>query len=148
DGRSDAAVALIFAPGRPLQVPASANCAARDQRRRSKDVAGNAVPPDARDFLECENATVPADGSFATAGPRGAFNDHVALVAAADLLPALEAAVAVRIEREILPPLRAAYAGGEWSVAPGNPVYPFAARFSSGTLDPDAGRGSAGTVQG
>src|SRR5262249_13352975 len=67
DGRPEAAIALIFAPGRPLQVPVSAQCPARDQQRRSKDVAGNPVPPDARDFLECENATVPADGSFVTA---------------------------------------------------------------------------------
>src|SRR6185369_1488976 len=103
DGRAEAAIALIFAPGRPLQVAASAQCAARDQQRRSKDVAGNPVSPDARDFLECENATLPADGSFATVGPAGGFNDQVVQITAADLIPALEAAIAVRVAREIVP---------------------------------------------
>ena len=148
DGRSEAAVALVFAPGRPLQVAASARCAPRDQRRRSKDVAGNPLPPDARDFLECENATVPADGSFTTAGPAGAFNDQLVLVTVADLLPALEAAIATRAGREIASALRTVYADSDWGLAAGSPVYPYAAQFSAGSLDPDAGRGSAGTMQG
>jgi hypothetical protein len=148
DGRPEAAVALIFAPGRPLQVAASAQCAARDQQRRSKDVAGNPVSPDARDFLECENATLPADGSFATVGPAGSFNDQVVQIRAADLLPALEAAIAVRVAREIVPALRTVYGGADWGLAPDNLVYPYAARFAADKLDPDAGRGSPGTLQG
>lgn len=148
DGRAQAAIALIFAPGRPLQVQASAQCAARDQTRRSKDLAGNPVPPDARDFLECENATLPADGSFATGGPAGSFNDQAIALTVADLLPALEAAIATRTEREILPALRTTYSSAQWGVAPDNPVYPYAARFADAKLDPDGGRGSAGLLQG
>jgi len=148
DGRAEAAIALIFAPGRPLQVAASSQCAARDQQRRAKDIAGNPVSPDARDFLECENATLPADGSFTTVGPPGSFNDQVVQVSVADLVPALEAAIAVRVAREIVPGLKTLYAGAEWGLAPDNLVYPYAARFAADKLDPDAGRGSAGTLQG
>lgn len=148
DGRPNAAVALIIAPGRPLQVPASAGCLPRDQRRRSRDVAGNPLPPDARDFLECQNAEVPADERFATSGPSDRFNDQMVIVEAADLLPGIEAAIATRIEREIAPALRSAYASAEWSASPSNPVYPYAARFAAGAFNPDAWRGSAGTFQG
>jgi hypothetical protein len=147
DGRADSAVALIFAPGRPLQVAAAPGCAARDQRRRSKDVAGSPTAPDVRDYLECENATVPADASFVTVGPPDRFNDQGVVVSAADVLPVLEAAIALRAEREIAPALRG-YAGAEWGLEPGSPVYPYAARFSAGGFNPDAYRGQAGTLQG
>ena len=148
DGRPNAAIALIIAPGRPLQVPASADCQPRDQRRRSKDVAGNPLPPDARDFLECQNAKVPADERFATSGPSDRFNDQVVIVGAADLVPGIEAAIASRIEREIAPALRSVYAGAEWNASPANPVFPFAARFAASAFNPDDYRGSAGTFQG
>ena len=148
DGQAGAAVALIVAPGRPLQIRASPGCAARDQRRRSKDVSGNPVVPDARDYLECENATAPADLEFASRGPADSFNDQVLAIAAADLVPAIEAAIAHRIEREIAPALRMAYAATEWGVSPANPLFPFAARFGNGAFNPDAYRGSAGTLQG
>ena len=60
-----AAVALIIAPGKALQVAAGGSCMARNQsRRRQPNVAW-----DLRDFLECENATSPADALFVSAGP-------------------------------------------------------------------------------
>ncbi len=64
----------------------------------------NALAPDFRDYLECENATSPVDASFATNGPAGSFNDQVLAVTTRDLLPGLEAAIVKRIEREIVPP--------------------------------------------
>jgi len=143
DGRPNAAVALIIAPGAPLGVPAAAGCAPRTQSR-------HAPPLDLRDYLDCDNATSPADASFVTSGPPDGFNDQVLRVTAADLLPALEAAIAKRIERDVVPALRAAYAAPEWGTTSANPVFPFAARFAdaSGGFNPDAHRGSAGLLQG
>ncbi len=139
DGREDAAVALIIAPGPALQVSASTGCTPRTQSRAMS-------PPDARDYLECDNATLPADASFASAGPLGSFNDQVLPVTTADLLPGIEAAIKVRIERDIVPPLRDAYAGPDWGLPAGRAVFPYAAPFA----DPGASDflGAVGNVQG
>ena len=147
DGIAGAAVAVIFAPGRPLQVAALPGCAARDQGRRIKDVAGNAVTPDVRDYLECENAVVPSSGDFVTRRASGRFNDQAIVVTSAEVLPMLEAAVAIRAEREIAPALRV-YSGSEWGLENGSPLYPYAARFAAATFNPDNHRGQAGELQG
>jgi len=139
DGRADAVVALIIAPGPALQVPASTGCAPRTQSRGRS-------PPDPRDYLECDNGTLPADASFASAGPTGSFNDQVLPVTAADLMPGIEAAIKVRIERDIVPPLRSAYEGPQWGLPAGQAAFPYAAPFADpGTSD---FRGAAGNVQG
>lgn len=139
DGRSNAAVALIIAPGPALAPPPVAGCAARTQSR-------GATPPDVRDYLECANADVPADARFASAGPLGAFNDQVLPVTAADLLPGLEAAIKVRIERDVVPALRQIYAGPEWGLPAGHVAFPYAAPFADpGTSDY---RGTVGATQG
>ena len=64
------------------------------------------------------------------------FNDHVVALSAAELLPALEAAIAKRIERDIVPPLKRVYATAAWGLSSANPVFPFAAPFA------DPGRSS------
>jgi hypothetical protein len=46
-------------------------------------------------------------------------------------LPAVEAAIADRIEREIAPLLKNAYAGPSWGLAAGDRVYPYAAAFAN-----------------
>ena len=139
DGREDAAVALIIAPGPALSVSSGVGCAPRTQSRGTS-------PPDVRDYLECDNATLPADASFASAGPLGSFNDQVLPVTTADLLPGIEAAIMVRIARDVVPPLREAYAGPDWGLPVGRAVFPYAAPFA----DPGASdfRGAAGNVQG
>ena len=139
DGRSNAAVALIIAPGPALAVPSVAGCVARVQSR-------GATPPDARDYLECANADVPADARFASNGPLGAFNDQVLPVTAADLLPGLEAAIKVRIERDIVPALRQVYTGQEWGLPAAHVAFPYAVPFA----DPGASdfRGAVGATQG
>ncbi|MGA8051314.1 MAG: hypothetical protein WCA09_14145 [Burkholderiales bacterium] len=139
DGRANVAVALIIAPGSPLRVTASTGCASRMQSRGK-------TPPDVRDYLECENATLPADASFASTGPIGSFNDQVLPVTRADLLPGIEAAIKVRIERDVVPQLRNVYAGPEWGLPPGSAVFPYAAPFA----DPGASdfRGVIGVDQG
>ena len=139
DGEPNAAVALLIAPGPAFSVPAAPGCAARVQAR-------SALPPNVRDYLECENASSPADSNFASRGPAGSFNDHVVKVTAADLLPAIEAAIAHRIEREIVPLLKGVYASAAWGASPANPVFPYAAPFA----DPATSnyQGAAGTFRG
>lgn len=139
DGEPNGAVALIVAPGPAFSVQAAAGCAARVQSR-------SALPPDFRDYLECDNATSPADANFVTAGPPGSFNDQVLRVTAADLLPAIEAAIAHRIEREIVPQLKSVYASAAWGLSATNPLFAYAAPFS----DPATSnyQGTAGTFRG
>ena len=118
---------------------AAPGCAARAQSR-------SALPPNVRDYLECENATSPADVNFAGTGPAGSFNDQVVRITAADVLPAIEAAIAHRIEREITPLVKAIYAGAAWGTSATNPLFPYAAPFS----DPATSnyQGAAGTFRG
>ena len=138
DGQPNAAVALIIAPGPAMIVQAAPGCTARPQTRN---------PPspsmDARDYIECSNT---ATSTFASTGPATSFNDQVLMVTNADLLPAIEAAVAHRIEREVVPQLRSVYAGAEWGLTSNNPVFPFAAPFA----DPQTAsfQGMAGVFQG
>ena len=112
-------VALIIAPGRPLNVMASANCLARSQRRTTPSPA-----IDFRDFLECQNANAPADTVFASNGPAGSFNDQVLALTAAELLPAIEAAAGARFVREFAAGMR--YCAAPWTAC----HLPFAANFA------------------
>jgi hypothetical protein len=127
DATANAAVALIIAPGGPVQVQASANCTARNQTRSLPSPA-----IDLRDYLECQNATSPADASFATTGPDGSFNDQVLAVTANEVLPIIESAVGARFVREFGPSMR--YCGSLWPpcTGAGSAVYlPFAANFGN-----------------
>src|SRR5438552_9547520 len=128
DGQANAAVALIIAPGAAMNVAASAGCTARNQARSAP-----APTMDARDYIECFNT---GTSTFATPGPTTSFNDQVVRITVADVMPAIEAAIASRVEREIAPLLRGVYATSSWgaNVSAGNPVYPFAAPFADPSL--------------
>src|SRR6267378_103993 len=128
DGSAKAAVALIIAPGAAMNVAASAGCTARNQAR--------SVPSptiDARDYIECFNT---GTSTFATIVPTTSFNDQVVRITIADVMPGIEAAIASRAEREIVPLLRGVYATNSWgtNISAGNPVYPFAAPFADPSL--------------
>ncbi|MDH4192087.1 MAG: hypothetical protein OEW21_18015, partial [Betaproteobacteria bacterium] len=123
DGQSNAAVALIIAPGGALNVAASANCAARNQSRGT-------APPDFRDYLECENASASPNASFATGGSAGSFNDQVLAISAAEILPGIEAAIAKRIERDLAAEFAKA-ADDMPGTTPSKRFYPFAAIWSN-----------------
>jgi hypothetical protein len=129
DGAANAAVALIIAPGPAIAAQAGAGCTAWSQ---SRPAAG---PPDLRNYLECENATSPADATFVTARADSSFNDQVLRVTTADALPALEAAVAHRMQREIAPALKAAaYTSTQYAGIPaGVPLYPYPVPFTDPT---------------
>ena len=139
DGAANAAVALIIAPGPAFAVQSAPGCAARVQQR-------SALPPNVRDYLECENATSPADLQFASQGPAGSFNDQVVRITPADVLPAIEAAIAHRIEREVAPLLKSAYASAAWGTSAANPLFPYATPFA----DPATSnyQGASGTLRG
>jgi len=117
------AVALIIAPGAALAVPAAPGCAAWNQTRSRTGT------PDWRNYLECENANSPADAAFVNRGPDGSFNDQVLAVTAAEVLGGIEAAIAARVQREIVQPLSDVYAGPSWGLAGKERMFPFAAAF-------------------
>lgn len=149
DGQANAAVALLIAPGRPLSIvpnagQTAAGCAARVQ---SHTFGGTL---NVLNFLDCHNATT-ADYAYVTTVVDNAtnpvFNDQVLAVTTADLLPGIEASIAKRIERDIVPALKAVYATADWGLSTANPVFPYAAPFAH--AGPGAGtsdyRGTAGT---
>lgn len=139
DGVPNAAVALIIAPGPPMNVQASAGCAARNQM--SRPAPSPAI--NAADYVECFNL---AAASYSTGGPGASFNDQVAVVTVADLMPAIEAAIADRFARQIAPQIRSAYSAAPW---PSDPVLPFAAPFGDPTASPaNKFQGSAGATRG
>jgi hypothetical protein len=140
DGAANDAIALIIAPGPAFSVPAAPGCSAWAQVRPTTGI------PDWRNYLECDNATSPADASFVTTGPRAAFNDQVIRITVADLMPALEAAISERITREILPVLPAVYAAPGWGFGGSVHKYPYAATFANPATS--AMKGSLAITQG
>ncbi len=125
-GAANSVVALIIAPGPAIVVASASGCTAFSQSRPTTGT------PDLRNYLECENATYPTpDGFFATTGPSGSFNDQVLKITVADVMPGIEAAIASRIEREILPALKTVYTPATWGFTGSNPILPFASPFAS-----------------
>jgi len=134
DGTASAAVALIVAPGQAMSVQAATGCTARNQVRATPSSTINAA-----DYLECYDT---ATASVSTTGPSSSFNDMALAVTAADVLPAIEAAVAARFESEIAPVLRASYPASAWTTY----TLPFASAFADPTAS--AFKGTAGTLSG
>jgi hypothetical protein len=129
-------VALIIAPGAAMNVQAAAGCTARNQSR-----AAPAPAMDARDYLECfDSGTL----QFVTTAASTSYNDQVVRITVADVMPAIEAAIANRIEREILPALQTVYTPAAWGFAGSNPVLPFPAPFASPGFNTGSGS-NAGT---
>ena len=128
-GAANSIVALIIAPGPAFKVATATGCTEISQSRPTTGT------PDWRNYLECENATYPTpDATFVTTGPSGSFNDQVMKITVADIMPGIEAGIASRIEREILPALQTVYTPAAWGFPAGtlnNPVLPFASPFAS-----------------
>jgi hypothetical protein len=138
DGAANNAVALIIAPGRSFN--GTTACSAVAQVRA---VAG---APNRANYLECANA---AGATFETTGASDAFNDQVIRVTAAELLPEIEAAIAERTAREIVPLLQNVYASNAWaaSLSATNPAYPYPAPFADPAIT-SSFRGSAASCAG
>lgn len=128
DDQAHAAVALIVAPGAPIAlVPTAAQvamgCAARVQAR-------NPAAPNYLDYLECQN--IPGASlrtSVVDNAVNPVFNDQALIVTASDVLDAIEAPVAARIARDIVPQLQSVYASSVWGTSATNPAFPFPAAF-------------------
>ena len=118
DGVPNSAIALIISPGPAFSVQAAPNCAAINQTRPTTGT------PSPSNYLECQNAV---GSTFVTTGPSGSFNDQVLKVTAADVMPAIEAAIADRIQRQIVPALQTVYAGAVWGLGASGRKYPFPA---------------------
>jgi hypothetical protein len=140
-------VALIIAPGPAVNLssgvtPSGLSCGARSQARSAP--AGTMDP---RDYLDCYDLATLRFTAFGAGSP---FNDQVIKVTVADIMPAIEAAIANRIEREIIPLLNTVYTPSVWGFSGSNPLYPFAAPFAN--PGPGAGTssfaGSNGTYLG
>jgi hypothetical protein len=136
--------ALVIAPGAPLSAAPGAGQLAQGCVARVQSGA-LIVPPNRRDYLECHGAT-DFRSSVVDNAVNPVLNDQVVGIGPADLLPALEAAIAKRIERDIVPPLSGVYATPAWGLSAAHPVFPFAAPFA----DPGTSgfQGAAGTFQG
>jgi hypothetical protein len=121
-------VALIIAPGAAIDASTSAGCMPHTQTRNAPSPAMVA-----RDYLECfDTATL----QFVTSAPATSLNDQVVRITTAEVLPAIEAAIAHRFEREIAPAIRSAYLNGDaanpnpaWPTS--NAVLPFAVPFGN-----------------
>ena len=148
-----AVVALLIAPGPALNIAPNAGqitagCTARTQSRSQNPPA---FTPNPLDYLDCHNGTT-ADNVFASSvvdnASNAVFNDQVLAVTAADVMPALEAAIAKRIELRIVPVLKAVYSTPTWgsTVSVANPLLPFAVPFADPTTSDY--RGAAGTFAG
>jgi hypothetical protein len=142
DGRP--AIALVIAPGNALHSAPTASQLAAGCLARVQSPA-RAVPPNPRDYLECHGARAFRSGVVDNAA-NPAFNDQVVAIGAPDLMPALEAAIAKRIERDVVPQLRHVYATPDWGLSAEHAVYPFAAPF--GDPGTSSFRGAAGALQG
>ena len=104
----DTVVALLIAPGPAIYTTCNGTGVSQVRSPTAN------VAPDWKNYLECENATSPADTNFVTTGPSASFNDQVVKITVADIMPGIEAAVADRIQREIDPVLKTVYG---WSSA-------------------------------
>ena len=103
------------------------------------------IPPNLRDYLGGYTASAFRSGVVDNATNQ-AFNDQVVAIGAADLMPALEAAIAKRIERDVIPELKRVYATPTWGLSAEHAVHPFAAPF--GDPGTSSFRGAAGALQG
>jgi hypothetical protein len=112
-------VAVVFAPGQALQ----------GQDR-------NAAHNSASSYLEGFNLSNPVNYVFATnASPLDTLNDRLVAITQADLMSAVEPALAARIERDIKPYLRTYF--NQWG------AFPFPAKFD----DPSPGTLGAGSTR-
>jgi hypothetical protein len=145
DGVANDAIALIIAPGPAIAAPAATGCTAWNQARPTTGI------PDSRNYLECENATGASFVTFkaptvdpVTKTVTQVSNDQVIKITVEDVMPALEAAIAHRTEREIVPALKSVYASNAWAtnLSAANPLFPYPATFSNPTTA--SYRGTAG----
>lgn len=144
-------VALLIAPGPALKIAPNSNQTAAGCTSRTQVQTINlpGTSPNPLDFLDCQNGTT-SDNTFTTAVVDNAtnpvFNDQVVAITTADLLPALEAAIARRMATDIVPVLKSVYADTAWGTSSASPAFAFPAPFADPTTSNY--RGQNGLYQG
>jgi len=135
DGQSNAAAALIIAPGVPLNTLAEPGTPAAPCARVNQQVLLRSTSPLApANFLECANA---AGGNYSTVSSTPWSNDRVIVVTAAEIMDAIQGAVADRLQRTVAPALanwdqtEFSSRGRSWSVSHSLPYLPFASTFTN-----------------
>lgn len=100
DGTSNAAVAMIIAPGEALNTASNASAAPSPCVKRNQTSGRNASTLNASDFVECGNATMAA---LVSSRNDTWGNDRAVSITAAELIKAIEGIVADRIQRQVAP---------------------------------------------
>jgi len=133
NGNPNAAVALLIAPGKPLNTladPATppAGCSRVNQQVSTRNTASLAPA----NFLECGNDTGTAN--YAIPGPSEWTNDRVIAITAAEWAQAIAGPVADRLQRQAAPALndwRTTESVANW----GTSFLPYASTFSKQTAN-------------
>jgi len=145
DDAAGAAVAMIVAPGTALNIQPNGNQTACTARNQSASRAS--LPPNYRDFLECQNN--PA-GTFVTTVAdnvtNAVFNDQVVVLRVADFMPLVEGVVARRLATGAATAIQSMYSTASWGALSSAPVFPYAVPF--GNPDSSTFQGTSGTTQG
>jgi hypothetical protein len=118
DGVVNAAVAIIFSPGKPIN-------------GQTRPLPTAASPPDKAQYLDLTNGD--GDNTFVTSGPINTFNDRLLSITADELFHVVEK----RVAREVIRALDDYYCGvnnsdrvGNCIISGGNRFYPTPASFS------------------
>ncbi|HLX80958.1 MAG TPA: hypothetical protein VKS43_10275 [Burkholderiales bacterium] len=141
DGTSNTVVAVIIAPGPPLNTtglagPPPAGCSAVNQLTNRYT-----VPYVVTNFLECGDAT----GSYTTIGPSSWSNDRTISITANEVMDAISGAISDRLQRQVAPALsnwRVTESVTNWNTS----FLPYASTFS--VLTTNNLCGNYGTVEG
>ena len=150
DGTANAAVALIIAPGVALNTVSNSGTAPSPCAKRDQITGRNVSPLNSSDFVECGNATLAA---FVSSRNDTWGNDRVISITAAEMLSAIEGAVADRIQRTVAPALNGgsstpttdwyqSKSSSEWGIN----FFPFASTWSDPTTNGSCG--SYGVTEG
>ena len=116
-------VALIIAPGKPLNTLADSGTPPAGCAKVAQGAARYASPLDPARFFECGNAT----GAYASLGQSSWTNDRAIAITQAEWVNAIAGGVAERLQRQVAPAL------AEWRTANGwgADFLPYASTFSN-----------------
>ena len=141
DGTSNAAVAVIIAPGSALNTASSTSTAPSPCVKRDQTPGRGSTPLNSSDFVECGNATLSA---FTSSRNDSWGNDRLVSITATEMLKAIEGAVADRIQRKVAPALNGTAASTGWYQNDstnewGAKFFPYASTWSNPTTDDSCG---------
>jgi hypothetical protein len=148
DGAANAAVALIVAPGAPVNTLAEPGAPAAGCVKVNQNVAGrNTAPLAPANFLECANSAVTTPGAYQKVTTSPWSNDRVIVITAAEVMDAIAGPVADRMQRQVAPAMYDYY--NTTSLASwGQRFFPNASSFASAPPATNNLCGNAGVREG